>query len=168
MDQLAANLGMVVDEKHGASRPGAGRGCGQTGRACADDKKIAARVELRIVGRRAIVWIDTAEAGHRADRAFEGLPAWQKESLVVEAGRQDRRESVDQGGAIGGRRRRRVDRAHGKIVLERFRGRTQVRRRLSVARHVDDRVRLLRPGAPHAARPMVLEASADNSDAARQ
>ena len=75
MDELAADLGMVVNEKHCASRPSGGGRRGETRGTGADDKQIAARVELRIVGRRAIVRIDAAEAGHGADRAFEGLPA---------------------------------------------------------------------------------------------
>ena len=70
-------------------------------------------------------------------------------------------------GAIGGRRRRGVDRAHGEIVLERFGGGAQVRRRPGPARHVDDRVRLLGPGAPDSARAVILEAAADHADATR-
>ena len=75
MDELAADLGMVVDKEHDAPRSGGGARRGETGGTGADDKQIAARVELRIVGRRAIVRIDAAKAGHGADRAFEGLPA---------------------------------------------------------------------------------------------
>ena len=74
MDELAADLGMVVNEKHGASRPSGGGRRGKPRCACANDEQIAARVELRIVGRRAVVRIDAAETGHRADRALEGFP----------------------------------------------------------------------------------------------
>ena len=75
MSELAADLGMIVEEKHCASRSGGGRSRGETGRTGADDKQIAGRVELWIVSRRTIVRIDAAKAGHGADRAFEGLPA---------------------------------------------------------------------------------------------
>ena len=44
MDELAADLGMVVDEEHLASARAAGVGRGETRRTCADDKKIAGRL----------------------------------------------------------------------------------------------------------------------------
>ena len=75
MDELAADLGMVVNEEHGVSRSSGSRSRSETRGTSADDKQIAARVELRIVGWRPIVRIDAAEAGHGADRAFKGLPA---------------------------------------------------------------------------------------------
>ena len=75
MDELTADLGMVVNEEHYASRAGGGAGRGETRGTGADDKQIAAHVELRTIGRRAMVRIDAAEPGHGADRAFEGLPA---------------------------------------------------------------------------------------------
>src|SRR5277367_206729 len=84
MDELAADFCMIVNEKHCASRPSGGRGRCETGRTCADDEQIAARIELRIVGRRTIVRIDAAEAGHGADRAFEGLPTRPEKSLRSE------------------------------------------------------------------------------------
>jgi hypothetical protein len=75
MNELAADLDMVIDQEHDASRPGTGGRRGETRGASADDKQIGARIELRIIGRRAVVWIDAAETGHGADRALETLPA---------------------------------------------------------------------------------------------
>ena len=165
MDELAADLGMVVDEENLAPRARGGVGRGESRRSRADDEEIAAGVDLRVVGRRAIAGVDPAEAGHGADRALEGLPARPEESLVVEARRQERREPVEERGAIGRRGRRRIDRAHGEVVLERLGGGAQIRRRRAVARHVDDRVRLLGPRAPDSARAVILEAAADDADA---
>ncbi len=106
-----------------------------------------------------------SEARHGADRRLERLPARPEEGLVVEARRHEGGELVDQRGAIVSGGRQGVDRAHGEIVLERFRGGAEVRRRASRTRHVDDRVRLLGPGAPDSARPVIFEAAADDADA---
>ena len=165
MDELAADLGVVVDEDDRAPRPGCGVGGGETRRPGADHEQVATRVDPWIVGWRTMIRIDAPESGHGANRAFISLPARPEERLVVEPRGQERRELVDKSGAIAGGRRRRVDRAHGEIVLERFRRRPQVRRRCSVPRHVDDRVRLFRPRAPDSARAVVFEAAADNPDA---
>ena len=147
MDELAADLGMVVDEKHHAFCAGAGVGRGETRRTCADDKKIAVSVELRIVGRRAVVRIDSAEVGHGANRPFVHLPPRAQESLVLEARGQERRKRVDEGGAIGRRRRCRIDRTGRDVALDRFGGRAKIRGCHAAPREVDDRVRLLGPRA---------------------
>ena len=75
MRELAADLGMVVDEEHYLTRPSGGGGRGETRGTGADDKQIAARVELRIVGGRTDVRIDAAKTGHGPDRALERLSA---------------------------------------------------------------------------------------------
>ena len=165
MDELTADFGVVVDQDDRAPRSRGGAGRGETRRPRADDKQVAMRVDLRIVGRRTIIRIDAAESGHGANAALKGLPARPEERLVVEACGQERRELVEKGGAIGGRRRRRIDRAHGEIVLERLGRGAQVRRRHGPPRDVDDRVRLLRPRAPDSARAMIFEAAADHADA---
>ena len=99
-------------------------------------------------------------------RRLERLPARPDEGLVVEARGHEGGEPVDQRGAIVRRGRRGIDRAHGKIVVERFGRGAEIRRRAAGAGHVDDRVRLLGPGAPDAARPVIFEAAADDADAA--
>ena len=109
--------------------------------------------------------VDSAEAGHGAYRALEGLPPRPEERLVVEPRRQERREPVEERGAIGRRGRRRIDRADGEVVLQRLGRGAKIGRRRAIPRHVDDRVRLLRPCAPDSARAMILEAAADNADA---
>ena len=55
MGELAADLGVVVDEENRASRERGRVGRGKSGCSRADDEEIAAGVELRIVGRRAVV-----------------------------------------------------------------------------------------------------------------
>src|SRR5208337_2129838 len=96
---------------------------------------------------------------------LERLPARPEKSLVIEAGRHEGGKGVEERRAILFGRRQGVDRADDEIVLERFRRRAKVRRRPPRAGHVDDRVRLLGPGPPDSARPVIFEASADDADA---
>ena len=74
MGKLTADLGMIVDEKNLAPRERGRVGRGESCRPGADDEEIATGVDLRIVGGRAIVGIQPAEAGHGANRALESLP----------------------------------------------------------------------------------------------
>ncbi len=168
MDELTADVFAIVKEEHDFAAPGGGVGGGEACGPGADDQHVAARIDLRIVGRRPVVRVDDSEAGKRADRPLERLPSRPEEGLVVEARRHEAGEFVDQRGAIVSGGRQGVDRAHGEIVLERFGGGAQVRRRASRTRHVDDRVRLLGPGPPDSPRPVIFEAPADDADAVRE
>ena len=166
MDELAADVVMILDKEHDLAGPCGRARRGEAGRTRADDEQVAAGVDLRAFGRRAIVGVDDSEAGHGAHQRLERLPARPDEGLVVEARGHEGGEPVDQRGAIVRGGRRRIDRAHGKIVVERFGRGAEVRRRAAGARHIDDRVRLLGPGAPDSARPVIFEAAADDADAA--
>ena len=168
MNELTADLGMIVDKENRTPCESGGIGRGESRWSGADDKEIATGIDLRIVGRRTIVGIDPAEAGHGANCALESFPPRPEERLVIEARRQERRQPVEQSGAVGRRRRRRIDRAHGEVVLERLSGRAQIWGGDAAARHVDDRVRLLGPSAPDSARAVIFEAAADDADAVRQ
>ena len=168
MSKLTADLGMIVDKENRTPCESGGVGRGESRCSGADDKEIATGIDLRIVGRRTIVGIDPAKPGHGANCALEGLPPRPKKRLVIEARRQERRQPVEQSGAVGRRGRRRIDRAYGDVVLERLGGRAQIWGGDAISRHVDDRVRLLGPGAPDSARAVVFEAAPDNADAVRQ
>ena len=66
MEQLAADLAMIVDRNTTLPALRGRAGGGEASRAGADDEQVAACVELGIVGRRAVFGIDDSEAGHRA------------------------------------------------------------------------------------------------------
>ena len=89
MDELPADFGVVVDEEHAAAALRRRLRRSEARRPGADHEHVAARIEVRIVGRRAVVRVDPAEAGHGADRRLEGFPARPKKRLVVEAGRHE-------------------------------------------------------------------------------
>ena len=95
MNELTADFGMVVDEENLAPCESGGVGRGESRCSGADDEQVAAGVDLRIVGRRTIVGINPAEAGHGANGALEGLPSRPKKRLVIEARRQERRQPVE-------------------------------------------------------------------------
>src|SRR5271156_5835427 len=168
MNELTADLGMIVDKENRTPCESAGIGRGESRCSGADDKEIATAIDLRIVGRRTIIGIHPAKPGHGPNCALESFPPRPEKRLVIEARRQERRDLVEDSGAIGGRRRRGIDRAHGDVVLERLSGRAQIRGGDAAARHVDDRVRLFGPRAPDSARAVILEAAADDADAVRQ
>src|SRR5271165_5002239 len=113
-----------------------------------------------------MVRIEAAESGHRPDRRLERFPARPKKGLVIEARRHERRDCVEERDAVFRCARNRVDRTHGEVVAERLGGCAEVRRGPARAGHIDDRIRLLGPGAPDSARTMILEAAAEHPDAA--
>src|SRR5271170_5477738 len=127
MNELTADLGMVVDKENRTPCESGGAGRGKSRCSGADDKEIATAIDLRIVGRRTIIGIDSAKPGHGPNCALEGFPPRPEKRLVIETRRQEWRDLVEDSGAIGGRRRRGIDRAYGEVVLGRLSGRAQIR-----------------------------------------
>ncbi len=90
MEELAADLGVVVDQDHDCAPPcGRARG-GESRWAGADDEQIAMGVICWTVGGRDVTWVEAAKTRHGANRGLESLPARPEESFVIEACRQER------------------------------------------------------------------------------
>ena len=132
------------------------------GRPGADDEQIAVQealvVDVRIRLRR-----KPPEAGRAPyERLVEPLPEGCRphEGLVVEAGREERRQQVVDRQRVEGERRPAVLARRLETVVELGDGRARVRLPARAGAQFDQRVRLLRAGGKHAARAVILEAPA--------
>ena len=171
--QVAARLGLLVGQDHPATPVRRRQRGGQAGRPPADDQHIAmgvhALVAVRIGRRRR-----RAEAGGAADERLEQLPpapgaeAAAHEGLVVETGREDRREPVVHPHQVEIDRRPGIDARRGQAAIKFDLGGTQVRLGVSAGLELDQRIRLFRAGAPDAARAMVFEAARQRKGAIGQ
>jgi hypothetical protein len=113
-------------------------------------------------------WRRMAQTGQRADGRLEKVPVRPHEGLVVEAGRQQRREPIVDRRKIQAQRRPRVavDRAQAGRGVDV--GGARVGRARGADAHVEQRARLLDAATEHAARPMQLDAARHDADAGSQ
>ena len=75
MDELAADVVVILDKEHDLAGPCGRARRGEAGRTGADDEQVAAGVDLRAFGRRAIVGVDDSEAGHGAHQTARTSPS---------------------------------------------------------------------------------------------
>ena len=156
---------LVGQDDPGAAAPGRQRR-GKAGRTRADDQQVAMQEAL-------VVAVRISRAGHAAEpgrgpdcRLVDLLPEGLRphEGLVVEAGRQEGRDQVVC-------RQQVVAQRTPVVLAERFQpveqfgdGRPRVRLAVGAGPQLDQRVGLFRAGGEDAARPVVLEAPADQAD----
>ena len=171
--QRAAELGLLVAEDDAGAALGRHQRRGKAGRSGADDEHVAvgeaAGITVGIAGLRRF-----AETGGVAnDRLVNPVPgpvrpepARAHEGLVVEAGREQRREQVVDGADIE-RERRPAVLADRRQTLKEFHLRSAQVWRVAPAAavHGDERVRLLGAGRQDAARPMIFVRAADKMHA---
>ena len=163
--ERSAHLGVLVAKHYPAPRPSGREGRRETGRPRAHDEDVAMGETVGVVVRVRQFRRHT-EAGGAADHGLEELrpqgraldEARTHEGLVVEPGREERRQQVvDRADVEAAGRPAVLARGHEPVVEFDLRG-PQVRRHPGlVARHGDERVRLIGAGRQDAARAMVLE-----------
>ena len=170
VQQAAAETLPLVGQDHPGRRTRGRQRCGQAGRPGADHQpRRTTRCAARTGGSGAAG--RAAQAGGVADHLLVGHPHRRRphEGLVVEAGREQRRQPVVHHADIAVQRRPAVLALRDQAVMERDGGRAHVRIGRGLPRvQLDQRVRLLRPRGQDAARSVVLEAAADHMDAVRQ
>jgi hypothetical protein len=165
--QRAAGGVAVIDHHDRAAGGARGKGRAQARRAGADDEHIDAAMNLiRPRLRRRLA--EAPEPRHGADLWLEHMPVRPQEGLVVEARRQEFRETVDEGEAIGLRGRRSIDTAGDETIHEGDGRRLGIGLRPVTDGEVDQRVRLFHARSVDAARTVILEASTDDPHAVRQ
>jgi len=166
--ERAARLRLLVGEDDAGARLGRGERGGETGRTRADHQHVAMGVARGIaVGVGLLRRV--AEAGGGADhRLVDPFPGRLRphEGLVVEAGREERRGEAVERADVEAERRPAVLRHGLQAVIELLHGGAHIGRDApGIAADADQRVRLLRARAEHAARPVILERAPHEMDA---
>ena len=162
--ERAAGARLVVDQH---SREAGLRGEPRGSEACrsgAHHQHVAMVVDLGGRLLRRPLGVDRAQTRHGADARLEHMPVRPNEGLVVERRRDEAREAVEEGVSVRCRARRGVDAARHQPFAGCFCGGAGVGRGRRGAANVDQRVGLLDAGPPDAARPVILEAAADDRD----
>ncbi len=167
-EQRAAGLRLFVAEDHACAGVCRGQRRGESRRPRSDDQHVAVRVSMRIaIG--VWQWRRAAESRRRADqRLVETRPAGARphESLVVEAGRKQRRQEIVEAAHVEVEARPAVLGFRAEAVVQLDLGGAEIRRRArGIAAHGDECARLLGAGRQDAARPVVLERPPDQVDA---
>ena len=169
--QPAAEREVHLRQHHARAAACRRQGRREPGRAAAHHQHVAVREGLVVavgiaLGRR------LAEARGAADELLPEQPALRRgrphEGLVVEARGQDLRDPARHRAQVEGERGPAVLRLRDQAVVELALRRLDVRLGARLRADLHQRVRLLDAGADDAARPVVLEAAADEVHAVRQ
>ncbi len=166
----AAKLVLLITQDHARATPTCFECCSETGGSGAHDHHVGMRV-LLVITIRIGPFRRLAETGRLADsRLVDVVPERLRphEGLVVEAGRQQRREQTIDRRNIEADAGPAIDAAdlHAMVQLG-LRG-TQIRDGGVAGADLHQRIGAFRAGAHDAARPMQLEAAADQVDAVRK
>ncbi len=153
--------------------PGLGRGQSgaQPGRAAAHHQHVAEGVAALVAVGVGLRRRGAEPGGAADDPLIDRLPERGRphEGLVVEAGREHRgQHAVDHAQRVEAQRRPAVLALRHQPVIQLDHGGAGVGLVPPAGPQLDQRVRLLRPGGEDAARPVVLEAAADQPDAVGQ
>ena len=162
--EVAAQLRLIVNERDAAALLRGGDGGCDSSRAATDNRYVGVEVEVlvarRIVRRRRGVVGHLAEAGDAADEWLDKAPGGRVgEGLVVETDRHQPVEPLGNGQPVSFQRGGGVLVAHLHPGADRLGAGADVR----CAVHVDQAVGAAAGGAQQAARPVVLEAAAENA-----
>ena len=167
--QASAELLLLVDQddsRSGAARLQSGR---DAGRARPDHEHVAVGVHLVVPVRVGLRRRDTQAAGLSELTLVEGPERpGPHEGLVVEAGRKEARDEAVDGAQVEADRRPAVDARRLQAVVQLDLGGDVVGQRLRARPELHQRVGLLDAAADDSARPVVLEAPADETNAVRQ
>ena len=167
--QASAELLLLVDQddsRSGAARLQSGR---DAGRARSDYEHVAVGVHLVVPVRVGLRRRDTQTAGLSELTLVEGPERpGPHEGLVVEAGRKEARDEAVDGAQVEADRRPAVDARRLQAVVELDLGGDVVGQRLGARPELHQRVGLLYAAADDPARPVVLEAPTDETNAVRQ
>ena len=157
----------IVGQHDARAGAAGGQRRAQSGRPAADHQHVAVLVALLVavgIGQRR----RHPEAGRAPDGRLEPVPVRPHEGLVVEAGRHQRRQPLRRREQVQARARPAVDRARLQPVDQLDLGGLQVGDQVRPLADLHDRVGLLAPAADEAARPVQLEAAADDAHAVGQ
>ena len=157
---------ILVGQNHPRTAAPGGEGGGKAGRTRADNQQVAMQEPLVVAVRVGLAG-QAAETGGGADgRLVDPLPEGFRphEGLVIEAGREERREQIVKRQQVVAQRTAIVLAARFQPVEQFGDGRPCVRLPVRAAAQLDQRVGLFRTGGEDAAGPMVFEAPADQPD----
>ena len=164
--QAAAKLRLFIDQDHARAAVGGGTGGREAGRTCTNHQDIAVRVDvvvaigIRLGGR-------MAQTGGMAENMLVERPeaARPHEGLVVEAGWHERGHEAERGHHVVVEAGPGVDVAHVQSSGCWSNSCQTVRQRASAVAELDEGVGVFSAGGHDSARPVVLEAAADEGDA---
>lgn len=108
MEHCSAGLETIVDDDHAAACKRLVACCQQPRVPRPNDQHVAARVHRGTVGRRLVRGIEPPQPRHGADARFEAMPVRPEKGLVIEAGRQEGRQPVEQAEPVALGRRPRI------------------------------------------------------------
>ena len=157
---------ILVGQNHPRTAAPGGEGGGKAGRPGADNQQVAMQEPLVVAVRIGLAG-QAAETGSGADgRLVDPLPEGFRphEGLVIEAGREERREQIVKRQQVVAQRAAIVLAAGFQPVEQFGNGRPCVGLPVRAAAQFDQRVGLFRTGREDAAGPMVFEAPSDQPD----
>ncbi len=166
-EKMTAERCVLLDEHDAGARARRKAGCGETRCTAAHHEQVAGGVRhIVTVGIRPVQRI--AEAGGAPDDPLVRMPRRPDEGLVVETGRPQRRDEIERAAHIETQARPAVLRAHRETLAHGDERRTCARFEPVALADRDQRVGFLDARAEDAARPMELEAAADEAFAVRE